>query len=144
MVRLKLKKILEALNLKIKSLEDQASKTNESANEIAKAASGSWSQAGDREHSRNQAELVKDTLVNLKNLKVEVEEVLEEKIPSIVSAPCYVEIDDNGEKRAFYLVSKGIYLKDFAILSTESKQGKEIVGKRIGDKTSFGKIVFIG
>lgn len=142
--------LIEKVESELKKANDYAAKTKEAALEIAKSAAASPSQSGDREHSKNQAEIAAEYL---KNLEVSRELLLsiEQNTPQKVQANVFVKLEyDDGQVQEYYLVKNPIKLSDLKIISKESPLGKSLLGLKIGDKFKVtdpplsGKVLEIG
>lgn len=138
MARAKLAELLKILNLEIKRVGIYVEKTNQAANEIARASANSPSQSGDREHSRNQAIITKEKLEKLEKLKDEINEALSKEIPIKVVGPCFVEVKySSGVTDSFYLVKNPSFLTNVKVVSSESPLGKALIGKHANEAFVF-------
>ncbi|OGM02098.1 hypothetical protein A2115_03650 [Candidatus Woesebacteria bacterium GWA1_41_8] len=138
MSRQKLLELLQSLQKKALKAGEFAAKTKESANEVAKSAAGSWSAAGDREHSRAQAVIVEENLNELKRINKEIETFIGKPVPEKIEPVCFMTlIYDNGEEKEFYLVHDPIHLSGFNLISPKSPLGQSLMGKRINEKFEY-------
>ena len=130
--------LLKILNLEIKRVGIYVEKTNQAANEIARASANSPSQSGDREHSRNQAIITKEKFEKLEKLKNEVKEALSKEVSTKVVIPCFVEVKySSGVTDSFYLVKNPTFLANAKIVSSESPLGKALLGKSANEPFAF-------
>jgi len=138
MPRQKLLELLQSLQEKVRKAGEYAVKTKESANEVAKSAAGSWSAAGDREHSRAQAVIVEENLNKLKRASKEIETFIGKPVPEKIEPVCFMTlIYDNGEEKEFYLVQHPIHLQRFNLISLKSPLGQSLMGKRVNEKFEY-------
>src|SRR3972149_7351922 len=102
MPRQKLLELLQSLQQKARKAGEHAAKTKESANEVAKSAAGSWSAAGDREHSRAQAVIVEENLNKIKRVVNEIEAFIGKSVPEKIEPVCFITLSyDSGEEKEF-------------------------------------------
>lgn len=111
--------------------------SKESAQEIAKTALTSHSQAGDRFHSQGAMEISKERLNGISKLKAELEKVKERENLEFVEVPCYIKTD----KAEFYLVENTILINGIKLVSSNSEIGKELINKQVGDVVNGFKIL---
>ncbi len=130
-MRAKLAELFERVDGEIKKAENFAQKTKEASIEVAKAASLSPSQSGDRVHSENQAKITQEAFAKLKHLHDEIKESLNKPVPEKVEPVCFV----NGE---FYFVTTPIYLQGIKLISVNSPLGQKLSGKKAGEKNNYG------
>ncbi len=139
-MRSKLVELSRILDKKVRKARDFAEQTKESANEVAKTAAGSWSAAGDREHSRGQAEITQENLNKVEAIKKEVERSVDKELPLKVEPASFVKIKfDDGTTDEFYFVENPIFLSGVKFASPSSPLGETILGKGVGERFKFGK-----
>ena len=138
MAREKLSLLLQSLRKEVRKAGEFAVKTKESANEVAKSAAGSWSAAGDREHSRAQAVIVEENLNKIKRVVNEIEAFIGKSVPEKIEPVCFITLSyDSGEEKEFYLVNNPIFLKGFNLISPKSPLGQSLVGKGVNEKFEY-------
>jgi transcription elongation GreA/GreB family factor len=138
MRRQKLLELQQSLEKKARKAGEFAIKTKESANEVARSAAGSWSAAGDREHSHAQAVIVEENLNKLKRTSEEIEAFINRPVPEKIEPVCFMTlVYDNGEEKEFYLVRDPIHLQGFNLISPKSPLGQSLIGKRVNEKFEY-------
>lgn len=113
--------------------------SKKSALEIAKSASLSPSQAGDRYHSAGAMEIAKDKYEMTKALHDEIQKSLKNSSPEFVETPCFVKMD----KIEFYLLDNVASVSGFRIVSSKSPMGEAVLGERVGSVINGMKILEI-
>lgn len=145
MIRPKLQTLLDLINTELAKTKEFAEKTKVAAQEVAKSAAASPSQSGDRAHSQGTADIVEEKLGRIVLLKTEIEECLEKAIPETVSSPCYIKLESASlGTLEYYLVQNPVLIDKVKLISTQSPLALELLGKRVGESTTFGKILEIG
>lgn len=114
--------------------------SKKSALEIARSASLSPSQAGDRYHSAGAMEIAKDKYEKTKAVYEEIQESLKNSSPEFVEAPCFVKMD----KIEFYLLNNVVSIPEFKIVSAKSPLGEAVLGQKVGSVINGMKILEIG
>lgn len=143
-MRAKLSELLPVLEKQIEKAEKRAGETKSAADEIARAAVGSFSQSGDIEHSRNQSYLALEHLGRLRKLYEEIKGEIEKDIPEKVRPPCFLKIDIEGKVEEFFLVKNPVLISGVKLVSSKSPLGQELLGKKAGDKVGGKTIKEIG
>ena len=140
--RKELQELLVVLKKEQKQAIDRYEKTKNDADEIERASAGTFSQAGDRVHSRGQADISYENLKRIKILIKEVKASLDERIDKI-KPPCFVLLKgEGGELNEFFLVSSPVHLENIKLVSKASALGKKLLGKKVSnfitiDNSSF-------
>lgn len=129
--RRKLERLYMELKRELKVSEKRALESKRNAEEIAKAAANSPSQSGDRTHAEGQAAIYLESYERLRKVLGEVEKALKLPIPERVLPPCFVEIEIEGKKREFYILSEPIGVGKLPVLSMNSPLGKALKGKKV-------------
>ena len=120
-MRAKLSELLKTVEEEYKKVEKSYQMAKESAQEIAKTALTSHSQAGDRFHSQGAMDIAEERLKNVGKLLSELKSSDMNKIVSFTEAPCYIRTD----KTDFYLVKNTILINGVRLVSANSEIGKE-------------------
>lgn len=139
MERTAIKDLLERLQQAIEKARRAAEQAKESENEMSKTARASSSAAGEREYTRQQAEITQESLKKLEALEKEVAEAAEKPVPAVVGPVCWVavEYEDGGRTETFYFVSKSLYLAGTKLISPGSPIGAAVLGRRTGEGFEF-------
>lgn len=139
MERKAIKALLEQLRLATEKAQRAAEQAKESENESSKSAATSWSAAGEREYTRQQAKIAKENLEKLEGLGREVGEAVTEPVPEAIRPVCLVtvEYEDGARTETFYFVSKSIYLNGLKLISPESPIGGAVAGISVGDSFEY-------
>lgn len=132
----KITDLLKIVDLELQKAQKYYEVTKESAQEIAKTALTSHSQAGDRFHSQGAMEISKQRLNGILKLKEELEKSKDRKELIFIEAPCYIKTD----KTDFYLVKNAVLITGVRLVSEESEIGKELINKKVGDIVNNFKI----
>lgn len=133
-MRVKLGELLLVLEKEIEKAEKRAGETKSAADEIARAAVGSFSQSGDIEHSRNQSYLVLEHLGRLRKLYEEIKSETEKDIPGKVRPACFLKVDIEGKVEEIFLVNNLVLISGVKLVSPESPLGKELISKKVREK----------
>lgn len=136
---IKITGLLRIVDLELQKAQKYYDVSKESAQEIAKTALTSHSQAGDRFHSQGAMEISKERLNGILKLKEELEKVKDRKELMFIEVPCYVKTD----KTDFYLVKNAILITGVRLVSEKSEIGKELINKKVGDVLNNFKILEI-
>lgn len=140
MQREKLKNLLENLEKEIEKAKTLAEKTHSSASEIARSAAGAFSQSGDIEHARNQADLNLKRLNDLNHFKKHIIQSLKDNAqpPTNIQPVCFITLRfENGEESEFCYVKNPVLISGVKFLSSSSPLGITISGKKAGDRFSL-------
>ena len=114
---LKLKQLQEAIDAEFQKAEKGYNNAKKSAQEIARSAALSPSQAGDRYHSQGAADLARERYESILDLKNEVEEKGE--------TVC-VRYND----QEIFLVDNPVLISGFTIVSTKSPLGIKLLNEK--------------
>lgn len=137
-IRDELQELLFVLKKEQKQAVDRYEKTKKDADEIERSSAGTFSQAGDRVHSRGQADISAENLRRIENLIEEVKFSLDKSIDKI-DPPCFVCLkDEKGKLREFFFVSNPVHLEGFKLVSKASALGKKLLGKRVSSIIAVG------
>lgn len=171
MERAAIKEILEKLQSAIEKARRAAEAAKEAENEMSKSAATSWSAAGEREYTRQQAKIASENFEKLESLGREVSEAVTEPVPETIRPVCLVTVEylapegqrigesdlprrqaGNRKEETFYFVSKSVYLNGVKLISPESPIGMAVAEKSVGEGFEYevgtervrGKITWIG
>ncbi len=128
-MRAKLNELLKIVEEEYKKVEKSYQMAKESAQEIAKTALTSHSQAGDRFHSQGAMDIAEERLKNVEKLLFELKSSEINKIVSFTEVPCYIKTD----KTDFFLVKNTILISGVRLVSANSVIGKDIINKQVGN-----------
>lgn len=150
MFRPKIQILLDAIEKELKKAKTFAANTKTAAQEIARTAAHSPSQSGDREHSKNQAEIAEDYLKNLIVTKNLIASVIK-NVPEKVEGNVFIKLEfATGISEEYYLVENPVKLEGLKLISINSPLGQALAGLRTGDLFSVkepplkGKIIELG
>ena len=139
MDRSAIKDLLDKLQPAVEKARRAAQQAKEAENETSKSAATSWSAAGEREYTHQQAKIASDNLVNLENLLNEVTEAVGQPAPMMVRPVSMVTVMyvDSQKTDTFYFVSKSLYLIGARLISPESPIGQAVEHKSVGEEFEY-------
>lgn len=136
--RPKIKELFDALSEELTKIRKKAEKLHEAAVDVAKSASASPSQSGDRFHAQGQADIAKEYVSNLEDINTEIEDELKIDTFSEIRPVCWVEVEyDNKDIDKFYYLSEPLALAGYKFVSSKSPFGLVLTGKKVGDDFEF-------
>jgi len=138
MKRTKLKKLLKAIDKKVKVSEANLKENKVSADLTSKTAGASWSAAGEREYTAGQLEINQKVFDQIIKLQREIAKQVESEIPEKVETPCYVVIRSNKGTNNIFIVKNVTSINGFNLVSSESPMGKALIGRKVGDTLETG------
>src|SRR3990172_3423574 len=118
-MRIKLEKLLQAIDVEYKRAEKIYKDAKKSAQEVAASAQHSPSQSGDRYHSQGSADLAKQKFDFISSFRTEIKEAVDLEIPDKISVPCYLKLGEDE----LYLVSNPVLISGLKIVSSKSPLG---------------------
>jgi hypothetical protein len=136
-MRSKLKELVKILEKEIKKAKSFSEKTHNSATELARMRS--MSTAGDQYHAEGSAKIAKEKLATMEKLSEELKACLSKHRPEKIEPACFIKLT----KEEIYVVNTPIFLSLAKLVSAQSPFGQELLGKKVGDTTSRGKITAI-
>jgi len=113
----KLKQLQKAIDVELRKAEKGYTNSKKSAQEIARSAGLSPSQAGDRYHSQGTLDLARERYEAILALKKEVEDKLE-------------TICTQHNDQEIFLVNNPVLISGFTIVSTKSPLGIKILNEK--------------
>ena len=134
MVRKKLETLLNSVEKVLSIAEIRYEETKTAAEEMSKTSRTSWSAAGDRVYADGQKQVNEQNQAVLLKLKVELENAVTKPAPSQVETPCFIKFDISGNKTEAFFVKNIVNINNHRLLSENSPIGKELNGKKLGEK----------
>lgn len=139
-MRSKRGELLNIVNSEFEKAKKNYELIKKAAQEINASASASPSQSGDRFHAQGAADLAKQKLEAITNLKNEIELAVDENTPDVVTPPCFVNF--GGEE--IYLVDNVVTIGGLKFVSSKSPLGQNLLGKKVGDNVQGKEILELG
>lgn len=139
MGRPKIQILIKSIETELLKARDFAHKTKRAAQEIAKSAAASPSQSGDREHSKNQAEIAEDYLKNLEAAYFLIK-TIQANIPQKVEGNVFIKLKFKDNRiENYYLVENPVKVTGLKLISTASPLGSALIGLSVGDAFSVNE-----
>lgn len=113
----KLKQLQKAINVELRKAEKGYTNSKKSAQEIARSAGLSPSQAGDRYHSQGTLDLARERYESILTLKKEIEDKGE-------------TICTKYDNQEIFLVDNPVLISGFTIVSTKSPLGTKLLNEK--------------